>query len=249
MWLGLGIEIKGTNVKIQIVEADEKPEIVDEEAYCNIVSNENAMITKISAKNGTPLVKEGDIVKKGDILIAGWLEGKYTGKRYVHSQGEITAKVWYSSIQKVDLRELQKVETGNVETRSAIKINNFQINLPKSVPKFEKYDTIETSKKLKLFSDFYLPIEMIEYTYKEYEENTIIHSFEEAKQIGIERAKAELDEKIQDKQVLDIQTKVKAETDYIEVEVIYEVEENIGVEEELIPESSENENKEEKKET
>lgn len=234
MQLGLGIEIKGTNVKIQIVEADEKPEIVDEEAYCNIVSNENAMITKISAKNGTPLVKEGDIVKKGDILIAGWLEGKYTGKRYVHSQGEVTAKVWYSSIQKVELREVQKVETGNVETRSAIKINNFQINLPKSVPKFEKYDTIETYKKLKLFSDFYLPIEIVENTYKEYEEVVVIHSVEEAKQIGIDRAAEELKEEIEGKEIVNKQVNVKAEADSIEVEVIYEVEESIGVEEKIV---------------
>ena len=175
-----------------------------------------------------------NIVKKGDILVAGYLEGKYTGKQYVHSQGEVQAKVWYKNTQKVYLQETKKEETGSLETKYSVKINNFQINLHKSVPNFEKYDTIETSKKLKLFSDFYLPIELIEYTYKEYEEIVVIHSIEEAKKIGEDRATEELKDEIQGKEILNKQVKLKAEADYIEVEVTYEVEENIGIEEKIV---------------
>lgn len=230
----VGITIKGTNAVIEIVEADKKPDIVDEEEYCNIVSDKDAIITKVSAQNGTPLVKEGDVVTKGDVLIEGKMEGKYTDPQYVHAQGEIQAKVWYTSTQKVALKEVQKQETGNQETKYSVKINNFQINLQKSVPKFEKYDTIETYKKLKLFSDFYLPIEIVENTYKEYEEVVVIHSVEEAKQIGIDRAAEELKEEIEGKEIVNKQVNVKAEADSIEVEVIYEVEESIGVEEKIV---------------
>ena len=162
------------------------------------------------------------------------MEGKYTDPQYVHAQGEIQAKVWYTSTQKVALKEVQKQETGNQETKYSVKINNFQINLQKSVPKFEKYDTIETYKKLKLFSDFYLPIEIVENTYKEYEEVVVIHSVEEAKQIGIDRAAEELKEEIEGKEIVNKQVNVKAEADSIEVEVIYEVEESIGVEEKIV---------------
>jgi len=34
----IGIEIKGTNAIVKIVETDKKPEIIDEEDYCNIVA-------------------------------------------------------------------------------------------------------------------------------------------------------------------------------------------------------------------
>ena len=231
-WVGINIE--GTNAIIEIVEADKKPDIINEDEYCNIVTNKDAMITKINARNGTPIVKIGDVVKEGDILIAGWLEGKYTGKQYVHSQGEIEAKVWYTNTQKVYFKEMQKKETGNTENKYSIKINNFEINLPKSIPKFEKYDTIETNKKLKIFSNFYLPIEVIEHKYNEYEETTILHSLEEAKQIGIDRATEELKEEIEGKEILDKQVKVLSEVDYIEIEVTYEVKENIGIEEKIV---------------
>ena len=230
----VGIEIEGTNATIEIVEADEKPEIIDEDEYCNIVADKNAMITKVSAKNGTPLVKEGDIVKKGDVIIAGWLEGKYTGKQYVHSQGEIQAKVWYTTTEKINLKETKKIETGNVENKYSVKINNFQINLHKSIPKFQKYDTIEENKKLKLFSNFYLPLELVKYTYKEYEEVTVVHSIEEAKQMGIDKAAETLKEEIENKKILDKQVQVKSEAEYIEVQVTYEVEENIGIEEKIV---------------
>ena len=230
----VGIDIKGTNAIIKIVEADKKPEMIDEDEYCNIVADKDAMITKVSAQNGTPLVKAGDIVKKGDILIAGWLEGKYTGKQYVHSYGDIQAKVWYTTTEKIDLKETKKVKTGNTENKYSVKINNFEINLFKSLPKFQKYDTINENKKLKLFSNFYLPFEIVKYTYTEYEENTVVHSIEEAKQMGVDKAAETLKENIEGKEILDKQVTVKQYNDYIEVQVTYEVEENIGVEEKIV---------------
>ena len=207
----VGIDVKGTNAIIKVVEADKKPEIVDEDDYCNIVADKDAIIRKVSAQNGTPLVKEGDVVKKGDIIIEGVFRGKYTGDRYVHAQGEVQAEVWYTSTQRVELQEVQKKETGEQETKYSVKLNNFHINFHKSIPKFEKYDTIETGKKLKLFSNFYLPIELVEYTYKEYEEVVVIHSIEEAKQIGIDRAEEELSEELKDKEILDTQINTKSE--------------------------------------
>lgn len=230
----VGIDIEGTNAVIKIEKADETPEIIDEDEYCNIVADKEGIITKVSAVNGTPLVEEGDVVTIGDVLIAGWIEGKYTETQYVHSYGEIEAKVWYSNTQKIYFEETQKQETGNVETKYSVKINNFEINLGKSLPNFEKYDTIEMVKKLKLFSDFYLPIEIIKYEYTEYTETSIIHSIEEAEQIGIEKAEEELKNDIEDKEVTDKKVNVRAESDYIEVEVIYEVKENIGIEEKIV---------------
>lgn len=230
----VGIEIKGTNAIIKIEEADIKPEIIDEDDYCNIVADKDGVITKISAGNGTPLAKEGDVVKKGDVLIAGYMEGKYTGRQYVHSIGDVEAKVWHKNTQKVYYKETKKEETGNHENKYSVKINNFQINFNKSIPKFKKYDTIETTEKLKLFSNFYLPIEIIKYEYKEYNETPVIHSVEESKQLAIEKAEEELKKEVENKEITDKKINVRTDKDYIEVEVIYEVKEQLGIEEKLV---------------
>lgn len=60
----IGIKLEGTNVIVEVVEADKKPEIIDENEYCSIVSDKEGIITKINVQNGTALVKLGDIVTK-----------------------------------------------------------------------------------------------------------------------------------------------------------------------------------------
>lgn len=231
----VGIEVKGTNVIIKVVEADLKPEIINEEEYCNIVSDKTAMILKVNAQNGTPLVQQGDIVKQGDILVGGWMEGKYTGTRYVHAQGEVQAKVWYTNNQKVYFKESKKEDTGNYENKYSLNINNFKINLYKSLSNFENYDTIEENKKLKIFSDFYLPIGLIKYTNKEYKNIEVEYNIDEAKKIGIERAQKELNSQIENVgELLNQHINVQQNKEYLEVEVTYEVQENIGTKEKII---------------
>lgn len=231
----VGIEIDGTNAIVKIVEADLKPEIVQEEEYCNIVATKDGMIVKISAQNGVPVVKEGDIVTKGSVLVRGWLEGKYTGMRYVHANGEVQAKVWYSEKIKIPFNQTKKELTGNEENKYSVKINNFQINLSKRVSKFENYDTIEEIKKLRLFSNFYLPIEIQKVTYQEYQNQEIYYSLEEAKQIAEEELVQKLDEQIEDKNsILDKKVQENHTDEYVEVEVIYEVLENIGTKEKIV---------------
>ena len=157
----VGINISGTNVVIKIVEADKAPEVINKNDYCNIIAKKDAMIVSANAQNGTLQVKEGDVVKQGSVLIAGWLEGKYTGVRYVHATGQVMAKVWYSKKEKVYYKQNERKQTGNVEKKYSINIKNFAINFYKKLSKFEIYDTINTEKKLKISSNFYLPFELI----------------------------------------------------------------------------------------
>ena len=77
------------------------------------------------------------------MLIAGWLEGKYTGVRYVHATGQVMAKVWYSKKEKVYYKQNERKQTGNVEKKYSINIKNFAINFYKKLSKFEIYDTIK----------------------------------------------------------------------------------------------------------
>lgn len=231
----IGIEITGTNAIVKVVEAEEKPEIVDEDEYCNIVATKDGVVTKIMAQNGTPLVKNGDLIKKGTVLIGGWLEGKYTGTRYVHSNGQVEAKVWYTQKERVYLKETKKEDTGETQNKYSVNINNFIINFNKRVSKFENYDTIEEAKKIKLFSNFYLPIELVKTTYKEYKVVEIAHTLEEAKTIGIERAKDKLNAQIENtNNITDEQVNIKEETNFVDVEVVYEVKENIGTKEKIV---------------
>ena len=231
----MGIELKGTNAIVKLVKAERKPDIVDEEDYCNIVSDKVGVITKINAKNGTLAVNVGDTVNVGTVLINGWMEGKYTGIRYVHAQGDIEAKVWYTKSTKILYNTTERSETGNIENKYKIKFNNFEINLSKRVSKFKIYDTIDAEKKFKLFSDFYLPITLIKTTNKEEKEETKNYDFEQAKNLGVQQLEEELNKNITDSnKIVNKNINTYEKEDGLEVVVTYEVLENIGTNEKIV---------------
>ena len=231
----IGIELKGTNAIVRVVKATSKPEIIDDNDYCNIVSDKQGVITKINAQNGTIAVKVGDTVNVGTTLINGWMEGKYTGIRYVHAKGEIEAKVWYTKSKKILYKTIEKIETGNVENKYKLKINNFEINLSKRLSKFEFYDTIDTENKFKIFSDFYLPISLVKTTNKEIKEEQKEYTVEEAKEIGIEQLQEELNNEIENKEkIINKIINTYEKEDGLEIQVIYEVIENIGTNEKIV---------------
>ena len=231
----MGIELKGTNAIVKLVKAESKPDIVDEEDYCNIVSDKVGVITKINAKNGTLAVNVGDTVKVGTVLINGWMEGKYTGIRYVHAKGEIEAKIWHTKNKRINYNTTERKETGNLENKYSLKLNNFKINFSKKLSKFKIYDTIETENKIKLFSDFYLPISVIKTTNKEVEEIQKTYETEEAKNIGIEQLQQELDDEIVDKtKIVNKVINTYEVENGVDIYVTYEVLENIGTNEKIV---------------
>ncbi len=230
----IGIKVKGTNVIVQIVEAKEKPEIVDESEVCNIVAKKTATISKIIVQNGTARVAVGDTVQEGDLLVEGVMEGQYTGTRQVHAEATIYGKIMYEKTKKESLiQEIEKT-TGNEEKKIEINLNNFKIILPKGVSKFENYDTIKTNKKLKLFSNFYLPLSITEIKFVEKQKEYKTYTEEEL----IEKMKKEIGEELKEEYSLQgdnieelLETNVQDGS--VEVKVTYIAEEEIGTKENL----------------
>ena len=230
----IGIKVKGTNVIVQIVEAKEKPEIVDESEVCNIVAKKTATISKIIVQNGTARVAVGDTVQEGDLLVEGVMEGQYTGTRHLHAEATIYGKIMYEKTKKESLiQEIEKT-TGNEEKKIEINLNNFKIILPKGVSKFENYDTIKTNKKLKLFSNFYLPISITEIKFVEKQKEYKTYTEEEL----IEKMKKEIGEELKEEYSLQgdnieelLETNVQDGS--VEVKVTYIAEEEIGTKENL----------------
>lgn len=231
----IGITIKGTNAEVEIKESTKAPNIIPQDEFCNIIADKECMITKINAQNGTVAVAVGDIVKVGDVLVNGYLEGKYTGIRYVHAIADIEAKVWYSKKEKIYLTQQVPTETGNTEEKYSLIINNFKINFYKTLSNFQNYDTINESKRLKLFSNFYLPIEIVKTINKEYVIEDVTYTQQELIEVSKQRIEEELKSQIQNQEnIVNEQVNTYENDGYIEIEVIYEVLETIGVEDKIV---------------
>ena len=225
----VGIDIEGTSVKVNIVKADKAPEIISNDDYSNIVATKSGVIKKIVAQNGTAMVKEGDMVQKGDVLIAGVMEGKYTDTRYVHSLGEVEAVVSYSKSKEVKFKQQKMKDTGKEENKYEIKFNNKTLKLYKNISKFTNYSSTINEKQLKFFGNFYLPIYLTVINNKEQEREEKNYTLDEAIEIGKSDIVPELEDKIKEKEkIANKKIDLEEHEDGVIVTVIYEVVENIG---------------------
>lgn len=230
----VGIKMKGTDVKIEFIKIDDVPNIINENDYCNIVAKKDAIVEKIVAQNGTLQVREGDEVKSGDVLISGTMEGKYTGVQNVHPVGTVIGKVLYKERARWYYKQCKKIQTGNVENKYAIKLNKFAIFFSKKLSKFEIYDTIRAGKKLKISSNFYLPIQFEKITNYEVKNEKIEYTVDEAKEQAINEAKNKLNDSIGNNEgIVNVYINTDENEEYVDVEVTYEVLENIGTEEKI----------------
>ena len=230
----IGIKIKGTNVIVEVVEAKEKPEVIDETKICNIVAKKSATISKIIVQNGTARVSVGDAVNAGDLLVEGVMEGQYTGTRQVNAEATIYGKISYEKSKKESLIQEIEKSTGKEEKKIEINLNNFKIILPKGVSKFENYDTIKTNKKLKLFSNFYLPISFTEIKFVEKQKEYKTYTEEEL----ILKLKKELEDELKKEYSLSEENieellETEVQNGSVEVKVTYIVQEEIGTKENL----------------
>ena len=158
------------------------------------------------------------------------MDGKYTGTRYVHSDAEVEARVWYETTESMMYEQEEKNYTGNLEKKYSVKIKNFKINLYKTLPNFEKYDTINNIKKLRIFSDFYLPIELGICEYQEIEIIKRKYTKEELRKVLINKLENQLSAEInEEKKVINKQINEREIDGGIEIQLIYEVMENIGI--------------------
>lgn len=229
----IGMEIKGTNLIMKIElgienETDEEDELgLDGN---NIYANKSGTISKITVLSGTARKVVGDEVNEGDLLVEGVIEGKYTGIRNVEAKAEIFIENVIKYEIERELKIEEKEKTGNIENKVEIYINNFKINFHKRLLNFENYDTIRENRIVKLFSNYYLPIEivllkneewkLVERTYKPEELTEILFS-----EIN-ERFNEEYD--VANFEKIDIEKQTNEENGKLKLTVNYKVQEKIG---------------------
>ena len=164
------------------------------------------------------------------------MEGEYTESRYVHATADIIAKIYYEKEETMSLIQENYIDTGNEETKYSLNINNFKINFNKPLPKFENYDTIETCKKLKLFSNFYIPVEIIKTTYIEKRVECQEYTTEElSNELQIKLKQELLEENnISENDIIETVPVITENEDSVTVKVICVVREEIGILERVV---------------
>lgn len=232
MWIGA--TLNGVKVTIEILERKNINEEEFEKDPTNIVADRDGVIQKISVRSGTKCVNAGDMVCKGDILVSGIVESEYSDPIMVNSDADIKIKTWYTSKKAVPYQKTILSKSGKVDKKYRIKLGKYAINLTNNSTKFEKYDTINSVKKLVLFGKLETPISLDIIEYEELITSDVMYTVAQAESIAKEEVLALVLENIPgDAKVLNYDYNVYTEKDEVIVRITVECLENVGKEEKI----------------
>lgn len=227
----VNIKYKGTKAIINVVERTMPPEIINPNEAVDIVASRDGIIDTIVAYRGQIMVKKGDFVRAGQILIS--TEASDGSYDRVHAMGLVTAKTWYESIQQIPLSYSEDVRTGEMKKRIGLKWGSKCLYIKNSNITFEKYDKIEKITDIRIFGLSTMMRRVVEYYY---EKETIFKelTYEEAFELAIEKAEEEINKSMPSNATLiDKQMERDLQEDEVRVRVLYTVMEDIGMEKKI----------------
>jgi len=223
----IGVKVSGTHLQLTVSEKV-IPSKTKSLGPQHIVSNRNAVIIKILAEKGIPVVQVNDRVKKGDILISGLL-GSSEEQQAVTAIGEVRGLVWYQSNITIPLTQQWEEYTGELIEREYLSIGKRMIKIKgeKIVP-FKKYQSIYSQKVAKL-KNYQVPLTFIHEKVLEYKEHTKKLTEKEAVDLAIEQAKKDLLHKVAAGSLIKEQKVLRqsVENGKVKLEVLFEVDEDI----------------------
>ncbi len=250
----VGVYVDGTRVRIKVVERKMPPP--DESGVpADVVAAKDGLVEEILVLSGHPLVKEGDTVSEGQVLISAAIplpetsgeeeEDENFGDvpemrredtvRLVHARGIVRARVWYENDAEQALVERGNARTGDEITRFGIKIGTKEIILmgPREIP-FEHYAMEVDRKRVSNWRNINIPVELITVRYCEEKPYINRYSRDEAISIAGRHAMDEIRRqlpagaRILGRNVEELE--LLGDPNLIKVRVIVEVLEDIGVE-------------------
>ncbi len=159
----------------------------------NLVAEEDAVILSFALVRGKPAVRVGQVVKKGDLLAGGVLEG-YADTVFVQAAGAVYGRVTRKLSVFIPFEGTQSVTSPPQQVGYSVNIFGKSINFSKDTGNLPaEYDTIECEEQVTLFGRITLPL-FVRRTYGVAStEETVRLTEAEATRAAHNRMRAELD--------------------------------------------------------
>lgn len=227
--------VSGTRLLVKLKENEVLSSIPQkDESACDLTAAEDGIITRIVVRQGIVMVKPGDAVEKGQVLISGLVpitddSGEAIKWNPVHADGEIYARTDEHYQKNINALCRIDVETGRKRRGCQIRVFDYQVLIMLPDKKERSYKYISEEKQLKLFGNFYLPVYLKKITGKEYTSYERSYTEDELKKLS-EEYMEQIIKKLIEKGVQIIKNDVKILDNELEYKLDVQIlaEKNIG---------------------
>lgn len=178
----------------------------EKSGFNNIVSTYDGVIEEITVVRGIAVVKVGDSVKKGDVLISGVLPSELGGG-FCYAEGCVRARVSDSILVSVENKIEKKIPKTPVSYRVDVNIFKFSINIFKRYRNFDNTcDIIDKKIPIYLFNGKKAPVSITQKAVVPYSFETVSLTEDEMTSLALDKMSAALSERLSNADLVRLRT-------------------------------------------
>ncbi len=109
----MSINLRGSSAEIVVQEKTVKPQISDLKGVCNIKASVTGQVLSMKVYAGSPMVKKGDAVVEGQLLVSAVVVDQMGGSTLTHASAVVTAETKHTLKAEIPLRFQRTIPTGH----------------------------------------------------------------------------------------------------------------------------------------
>ena len=147
----INVNRRGTVAYISVIEKEHHEAPEEPVGYSNLVATEDAVIEEITVVHGVAMVKVGDSVKRGDLLISGVIPSE-AGGGFCYAEGIVKGRISDIVTVKIPSSRVEKYEKNSTLYDARLNILNFSAKFYKYYRNLQKECVIiEKREDLSIF--------------------------------------------------------------------------------------------------
>ena len=209
------VKLSGTSLIISVKESDAILSPVQEDITSDLYAEKEGVIVSMIVRSGVPMVKIGDSVEMGTLLVSGRVpvyneDATIRHYQYTRSDADIYVERIRPVYEVLPFYYIEKVYTGREVKKYYITVGGKDIIFG-GAPHFTYYDTVIQTQKISPLEGLTLPFSFGTYTYREYQNTERAYTLEEAEELLKEKYLIFLSD-LEEKGVQIIEKNVKIDT-------------------------------------
>lgn len=209
------VKLSGTSLIISVKESDAILSPVREDVTSDLYAEKEGVIVSMIVRSGVPMVKIGDSVEMGTLLVSGRVpvyneDATVRCYQYTRSDADIYVERICSVYEVLPFYYIEKVYTGREVKKYYLSVGGKEF-LFGGAPHFTYYDAVIHTQKISPLEGLTLPFSFGSYTYREYQNTERAYTLDEAEELLQEKYLTFLSD-LEEKGVQIIEKNVKIDT-------------------------------------